>query len=261
MSKIPASRRIESEAMSYYRQQAKDGRGPEWNDRKYIKKTVANGFFLGVMLDMRQPADRAWHAGSHLANNYFNQTGNFWKNVASTNLNTIRKVCRAGYDGKAYAAGWHVNEFPKRLKENAKMMISKYESDVRNIWNYVRPEDVHVVYDRFLEFSGIGDALARMAQFILVREYGIAGGAKNKQLMKVKPDVHVRRVSFRLGVSQSEAVGVVDKAIDRLKLKSPADFDWALFDIGKKYCELRKPKCPDCPLNKVCQWHLVSSSG
>lgn len=59
------------------------------------------------------------------------------------------------------------------------MIISKYESDVGNIWNYVRPEDVHVIYDRFLEFSGIGDALARMAQFILVREYGIAGGAKN----------------------------------------------------------------------------------
>ena len=259
MSKISTSRKIESAAMSHYRQQIRDGKAPEWNDRKYPKRTVANGFFLGVMLDMTQPADRAWDAGKHLANNHFNQTGNFWNNVTNTNLDTIRKICRTGYDGKAYAAGWHVNKFPKRLKENAKMIISKYESDVRNIWNHVRPEDVHVIYDRFLEFSGIGDALARMAQFILVREYGIAGGAKNKRLMKVKPDVHVCRVSFRLGVSESKAVGAVDKAIDRLKLKSPADFDWVLFDVGKKYCKPSRPKCPDCPLNKVCQWHLASS--
>ena len=259
MSKISTSRKIESAAMSHYRQQIKDGWAPEWsNDRKCFTRTEANEFFLGVMLDMTQPAARAWCAGSHLANNYFNQTGNFWNDVASAHLNTIRKICKTGYDGKAYAAGWHVNKFPKRLKENAEMIISKYESDVRNIWNYVHPENVHVIYERFLEFSGIGEALARMAQFILVREYGIAGGAKNKRLMKVKPDVHVCRVSFRLGVSKSKAVGAVDKAIGQLKLKSPADFDWVLFDVGKRYCRPSQPKCPDCPLNKVCQQHSIS---
>ena len=261
MNKITVNRKVEAAAMSYYRQQVEGGRAPEWrNGRTSFTKTKANEFFLGVMLDMTQPANRAWCAGSHLVNNHFNETGNFWNNVANTHLNTITKICRTGYDGKAYAAGWHCNKFPGRLKENAKMIVSEYESDVRKIWNGVPPEKVHVIYDRFREFSGIGDALSRMAQFILVREHGIAGGEKNRRLMKVKPDRHVRRVSFRLEVSKSRTVKAVDAAIEQLELRSPADFDWVLFDVGREYCRPSDPKCSDCPLNEVCPWHLSSKS-
>lgn len=54
-------------------------------------------------------------------------------------------------------------------------IMGYYEGDVRNIWR-VKHTEVYKIYDRFKEFDGIGDALAKMAQFILVRNYGIAGG-------------------------------------------------------------------------------------
>jgi len=54
-------------------------------------------------------------------------------------------------------------------------MQKEYDDDPRNIWA-VRVDQVQAIYEKFLAFDGIGDALAKMAQFILVRNYGIAGG-------------------------------------------------------------------------------------
>ena len=83
--------------------------------------------------------------------------------------------------------------FPKNLKSAAIKIVEEYESDARNVWNGIDMENVDQIYWRFMEFEGIGDALAKMAQFILVRDYGIAGGNRSKKYLSVKPDVHVRR--------------------------------------------------------------------
>ena len=243
---------IESVAMEYAKRE-----GPEWSIvRRRFNEQEANAFFVGVMLDQRQKANRAWEGGKHLVNNYFNETGNFWKDVAKTHLNTVRKICGEGYEEKHYVLGFLAGNFHKYLKNNAKKIVKDYEGDVRNVWNGVRPQEIHVIYDRFKEFAGIGDALAKMAQFILVRKYGIAGGKKIRKKMKVKPDQHVKRVLYRLGISEDKSPNSVIDATEKMKLKSPADFDWAIFDIGRKYCNPKKPNCFDCPLNKVCQKRL-----
>ena len=73
----------------------------------------------------------------------------------------------------------------------------------RKIWS-VKPHEVNLIYDRFVEFDGIGDALAKMAQFALVRNNGVAGGKTNQAKMSVKPDLLVQRVLFRTGITQGE---------------------------------------------------------
>lgn len=267
---------IESAAMEYFKSE-----GPEWSEvRRRFSEQEANAFFVGVMLDWGQDANRAWEGGEHLVNNHFNKMDNFWEDVATTHLNTVIRICRTGYEGKQYANRFNTYKkkeiskkkrkvFPEYLKENAKKIMDDYEGDVRNVWNGVRPEEVDVIYDRFMEFAGIGDALAKMAQFILVRKYGIAGGKGNKKKMKVKPDLHVRRVLYRLGLGIAEkrskskrsksvfgSVKSIIDATENMKLKSPADFDWAIFDIGRNYCFKSKPNCSECHLNKVCQKRL-----
>ena len=237
--------------MEYYRKY-----GPPWSStRRRFSERKANEFFVGVMLDQGQDADRAWDAGKYMVENYFSGTEDFWCGVAKTHHSTIGKICRTGYLGKAFALGVKVNVFPKNLKAAANKIVDEYGSDVRNIWNNIGKKDVDKIYFRFKEFDGIGDALAKMAQFILVRSYGIAGGKESKKYMSVKPDIHLQRVLFRLGIAERQTAASVASGADRLKLSSPADFDWAVWDIGRSYCHSNAPDCSNCPLDEVCESH------
>ena len=229
----------------------------EWSDKKRrFTKRKANEFFVGVMLDQRQEADRAWEAGKYMVKHCFNDTSDFWKEIADTHLSTIKKICREGYDGQAFALNVKINVFPKNLKSAARKIVDEYESDVRNVWNDVDAEHVNEIYNRFKGFEGIGGALAKMAQFILVRDYGIAGGKESKRYLSVKPDVHLQRVLFRLGISEKKTAASVNSNVDNLSLRSPADFDWAVWNIGREYCTPREPDCSHCPLEKVCKKRL-----
>ena len=238
--------------LSYYRNY-----GPEWSEsRKRFSERKANKFFVCVMLDQMMSADRVGKAGEYLVANYFNNTDNFWREIVSNHHATIKRICTTGYCGQAFALGMKVNVFPKNLKSAAKKIVEEYDSDVRNVWNGIDMENVDLIYERFKEFEGIGDALAKMAQFILVRDYGIAGGKKSKKYMSVKPDVHVRRVLFRLGISEEETSASVISGVDKLNLQSQADFDWAVWKIGRDHCHASEPDCSDCPLERVCEKHL-----
>ena len=226
---------------------------PTWSrKRKRFSKDKANKFFLGVMLDQMQPADRAWDAAKHLVKTYFNETDNFWSEIGNTHLASIRRICQTGYNGQSFALNVVANSFPDRLKLAAKKIVSEYDSDVRNIWNGVDKRNVDDIYQRFKAFEGIGDALAKMAQFILVRDYGVAGGRYSKRFMSVKPDVHLQRVMFRLGMCDEESPASVVAITSALKLSSPADFDWAVWRIGQLHCHASNPECCDCPLEEVC---------
>ena len=186
--------------MSYYRKNS-----IKWScRRRRFTEKKANAFFVGVMLDLKQGTERAWEAGQYMVENYFYDIGDFWQEISVTHFSTIKKICREGYDGQPFALGVKINTFPKNLKSAAKKIVGEYESDVRNVWNNVDAEHVDEIYSRFEEFEGIGDALAKMAQFILVRDYGIAGGKKSKKYLSVKPDTHLQRVLFRLGLAEKK---------------------------------------------------------
>lgn len=226
----------------------------KWSDkRKRFTEDSANAFFIGVMLDQGQVAERAWNGGKHLVKNHFTNASNFWEGIAKTPPRTIKEICQKGYDGNSYASVFCFNKFPRWLHSASIKMLHDYNGDPRNIWN-VKGEDVELIYSRFKEFDGIGDALSKMAQFILVRNYGVAGGIKNRHKMSVKPDELVRRVLFRTGISASNRIRDSLTAIERLRLLSPADFDAAAWIIGREYCLKTNPKCSLCPILKSCKY-------
>ncbi len=247
-----STRKIIAKIMAYYRKLVENPEeGGVWEKRRFGSKDEANAFFVGVMLDRGQPADRAWDGGWHLVSTHF-QRPDFWNAVNNTRLTAVTKIIRTGYEGMAY--GRYITAHAKGLKSAAKLIIEKYEGDVRNIWKGVKSKDVDLIYRRFHEVYGIGDALAKMAQFILVRSYGVAGGEQSKSFMSVKPDVHICRVTHRLGLTSQEKPKVVAKEIEALHLDSPADFDLATFRIGQGYCFKTSPDCNGCPLRKVCAY-------
>lgn len=217
-----------------------------------FKKTKANQIFVSVLLDQGQKANRAWEGGNHLVENYFGHKKGFWHGVSMSSLEEVTQICQRGYDGKSYATRFTFNKFPTWLKTAADKMLNKYDGDPRKIWA-VSPEQVDLIYERLKEFDGIGDALAKMGQFILVRNYGVAGGSANKHQMSIKPDELLRRVMYRTGLSPSSNAQDVIESAARLRLKSPADFDAASWVIGRNYCHKTSPKCKECPISKVCE--------
>ena len=217
---------------------------------KAMARADANAFILSVMLDQGQRAERAWKAGLHLSQWWGARV--FWAKIRQMPMQELRDKCRSGYDGKSYALRFQSGYFPAWLRKNAVLMAQKYDDDPRRIWSDVTPESVHKIYTRMREFAGIGEGLAAMAQFILVRNHGIAGGSDSQGRMCIKADSHVTRVVFRLGLADKMTPTAVTKAVSNLHLPSPADFDAACWIIGRTCCKVTHPLCEECALASVC---------
>lgn len=236
----------------YQREKVEEGKDwTTWESKpkRVTRRKAANAFFIGVLFDQQQGADRAWEGGDHMVANHF-RGENFWEEVARTPLSKVKRIMRYGFEGKAYFRFW--NRFSKHLKDNAKLILDRYDGDVRKVWKNVSSRDVNDIYYRFLEFKGVGPALARMAQFILVRDCGMAGGEDSKRYMRVKPDRHVCRVTYRLGLVSNTRPKSVAAEIDQLGLQSQADFDLVVFRVGQNWCKPSSPNCVECPLTGVC---------
>ena len=85
----------------------------------------------------------------------------------------------------------------------------------------------------------------KTANIVLSSGYGIAEG--------IAVDTHVKRLSGRLGLSRQSDPEKIEK--DLLKLvpkKGWLDFNYMLVNHGRKICQARKPRCPECPLVKLC---------
>jgi len=66
-------------------------------------------------------------------------------------------------------------------------------------------------------------------------------------------DTHVRRVSNRLGLTQSQDPVKIEQDL----MKLVPEEDWTIFSHllilhGRRVCKARKPDCPNCVLNDIC---------
>lgn len=85
----------------------------------------------------------------------------------------------------------------------------------------------------------------KTANIVLSSGYGIAEG--------IAVDTHVKRLSGRLGLSRRVDPEKIE--LDLLKFvpkKDWLDFNYMLVNHGRKICQARKPRCPECPLRHLC---------
>ena len=66
-------------------------------------------------------------------------------------------------------------------------------------------------------------------------------------------DTHVRRVSNRLGLTESQDPVKIEQDL----MRSVPEGDWTIFSHllilhGRRTCKARKPDCPNCVLNHIC---------
>ena len=68
-------------------------------------------------------------------------------------------------------------------------------------------------------------------------------------------DTHLKRVAGRLGLAYEEDP---DRIEAELRALVPAGrqtlFSWVIGEHGRRVCAARKPRCPECPVRKLCPY-------
>ncbi|MDP2914376.1 MAG: endonuclease III [Candidatus Aminicenantes bacterium] len=101
------------------------------------------------------------------------------------------------------------------------------------------------VPDTMAELVTLPGVARKTANIVLSSAYGKAEG--------IAVDVHVKRLSGQLGLSRQKNPEKIEQ--DLLKIVPKADwldFNYLLVNHGRRICQARKLKCPECKLAKLC---------
>jgi endonuclease III len=85
----------------------------------------------------------------------------------------------------------------------------------------------------------------KTANVVLGNAFGVDEG--------IVVDTHVRRVSNRLGLTESQDPEKIEQDL----MKVVPEEDWTIFSHllifhGRRVCKARKPDCPNCVLSDIC---------
>ncbi len=101
------------------------------------------------------------------------------------------------------------------------------------------------VPDRMEDLITIPGVARKTANIVLSSGYQKAEG--------IAVDTHVRRLSGRLGLSaESEPDKIERDLMATVPKKDWLDFNYLLVNHGRKVCQARKPRCPECVLRELC---------
>jgi endonuclease III len=118
----------------------------------------------------------------------------------------------------------------KNIKAASQAMMAQHNGDV--------PRDM----DQLVALPGVG---RKTANVVLGTAFGLATG--------VVVDTHVTRVSRRLGLTEQTDPVKIEHDLMQIVPKSEwIDFAHRMIHHGRQICTARKPKCPECSMNKFC---------
>lgn len=119
----------------------------------------------------------------------------------------------------------------KNIKNCCKEIISRHAGQVPR------------TLDELVKLPGVG---RKTANVVLGAAFGIPG---------VVVDTHVARISNRLGLTvHQDPVKIEFDLMQLIPKREWSDFSLRLIFFGRDTCIARKPKCPACPLQKLCPW-------
>ena len=119
----------------------------------------------------------------------------------------------------------------KNIKNCSKALLAKHNGEVPR------------VLEELVKLPGVG---RKTANVVLGAAFGIPG---------IVVDTHVARISNRLGLTQHKNPEKIEFDLMQIIPKQAwNDFCLQLIFFGRETCIARKPKCPQCPLEKLCPW-------
>jgi endonuclease-3 len=124
-----------------------------------------------------------------------------------------------------------------------------YHDKAKNIKNCSRKLlEVHggrvpQTLEELVDLPGVG---RKTANVVLGAAFGIPG---------IVVDTHVGRISGRLGLTTHKNPVKIEFDLMKIIPKSAwHDFCLHLIFFGRETCMARRPKCPVCPIKKLCPW-------
>lgn len=118
----------------------------------------------------------------------------------------------------------------RNIKSCCQELVDRYDGQV--------PRDL----DALVALPGIG---RKTANVVLGTAFGLPTG--------VVVDTHVARVSRRLGLHREKDPVKIERVLmEILPKKEWIDFSHRMIHHGRRICQARKPKCPECSMNAFC---------
>ena len=148
----------------------------------------------------------------------------------------------AGADPAELEALIHSTGFFRAKARNLKAMAGKVVADHGG----AVPGDL----DALTALPGVG---RKTANVVLGNAFAIASG--------VVVDTHVKRLAYRLGLTESRDPKVIERELnERVPSKHWVNLSHRLIDHGRKVCFARKPRCSACALAEICPKRGVTSA-
>jgi endonuclease-3 len=118
----------------------------------------------------------------------------------------------------------------KNIKGTSQVLVERHSGEV--------PQNIEALVD----LPGVG---RKTANVVLGTAFGMATG--------VVVDTHVTRLSKRLGLTtHTDATRIEQDLMQLLPESEWVDFAHRMIHHGRAICIARKPKCPECSMNKFC---------
>ena len=144
----------------------------------------------------------------------------------------------------------------RTLKDIANLVMKHDETgNASVVWEDVSPKEA---LERLQSIYGVGSGIAHMTIRILHDDWEAIRKPDQECKIDVKPDVHVRRVFKRTGLTRTEDESEAVAAARELNPDFPGELDWPAWEIGMKWCRPASPLCGDCPLMAVCPKHIYT---
>lgn len=149
----------------------------------------------------------------------------------------------------------YVNDAPRTILELTQIVVEECDGNAEEIWLGKRASEVRRT---FHSIHGVGSGIANMCVLLIEVAFGIQFDDLDRIRMDIKPDIHTKRVLYRLGVIDKENNDLAVEATRLLNPDYPGELDAPLWSIGRKWCFASNPDCQKCPLDTHCVFSNVS---
>ena len=230
------------QALLAYRAQQKTG-GPFTNSKQadeFLRQSPF-AFLLAASIDRGALAETIWEIPFLL----YRSLGHLDpQTLAGLGTHQVEAILRSLGKQPRYPA-----QAAQTIVSLSKLVVDQFGGNAANIWENKKPREVVRTLERIW---GVGPGIAHMTVRILVDEFGYDPGPDGLQQIDVKPDVHVRRVFYRTGLTPDTSENTCIETARRLYPRFPGLLDWPAWEIGRTWCDEHNPRCAECPLCPIC---------
>ena len=143
----------------------------------------------------------------------------------------------------------YVHDAPRTIKDLTQIVVEECAGDATRIWEGKRAAEIK---HTLLSIFGVGPGIANMGVLLIKANFGIIFDDLDRKKMDIKPDVHTRRVLYRLGLADEQTNIAAIVATRIMRPEYPGELDGALWWIGREWCFATAPDCAHCPMETDC---------